>query len=122
MSSPTILISHSDNTLVTLISNIAGNINYQCHIISISSYFYTEYKTLKPDLILHDFFMESLDGIELVRWLIEQGNRAGVILATGKKLELTKAASVLAARANLFPVTILPIPASRSDIQSALEP
>ena len=64
--------------------------------------------------------LEDFDGIEMIQWLIQQGNTAKVVLAVEKGMVFAQAAIDIADAADLFQVSILPLPASRDGVTKAM--
>ena len=53
------------------------------------------YETFAPTLIVLDIVMPRTDGIELIKWLIERGATASIIVASGYNALYAKMAATL---------------------------
>ena len=117
---PKILICHDDADFAIAACETATNSGFQPVAINDGRQFKTAYNDHRPALILHEFFTEFLDGIELVKWLVEQQNRSPVVLTINRQISLTRAAVALARNADLFALSILIRPASDVELADAL--
>lgn len=121
MSGAGILTVQTDQNFNQIVAEIAKENGCTANVSLNGKTFANDYERIRPTVILYDFFTEFLDGIELTSWLIENDNTARVILTADHSLVLTRAASALAKRANRFPLSILPCPASRDEILASLK-
>lgn len=115
------LIGHEKPPVIALARSFADRNGFEARVITSGRSFSTEYNAAPPVLILYEFFMEHLDGIELVQWLIDQKNTAKVVMTAASSLNVTGAATEIARNAGLFPLTVLHWGATEADILDALE-
>ena len=121
MSASNILIVHNDPSFILDVTQIVEEIGCQAIALSDARHFQGAYATNQPQLIIYECFSEYCDGIELTQWLIDQNNKARVVLTASKMLEVAEVAVTIAEAANLFPLSILRCPASRDEIMFSLK-
>ena len=78
------------------------------------------YRQFGPTVIVLDIVMPDMDGIEIIQWLVANGNTVPVILATGYNPDFAKAAEVLGMIEGRFSITTLAKPISLSELEVAL--
>jgi DNA-binding response OmpR family regulator len=118
---PVLLIVQQDQAFAIVIADIATQCGYKTHIIEISKELPGKYREVRPKVILMELLMPDFDGIEMVKWLIEEQSRSKVLMMARRGPSLARPAVVLAAISNLFTVTILPQPLSDENIRAALQ-
>ena len=114
------LIGHEKPPVIALAQSFACQNGFEPRVITNGRFFSTEHRAAPPALILYEFFMEHLDGIELVQWLIGQKNTAKVVMTAASSVNVTGAATEIARIAGLFPLTVLKWGATEADILEAL--
>jgi CheY-like chemotaxis protein len=81
--------------------------------------FMKHYQDLKPDAIVLDIILPNADGIELVRWLANNGFDGRLAVVTGHNPRYARAAEALG-HASGMKVTILTKPVNVVDLREAL--
>jgi len=117
-----LLIVQDDHAFASATAKIAEELGYETLTIHSSTDFYQAYSLIRPAVIVMELLMQEVDGIEMVRWLIKQNNRAAVIMTVKSKPLLAEAAVALVKHANLFNITVLHQPLNSDDIREILIP
>lgn len=121
LTNPVMLIGHNDAETIEIASGFADRNGFRPCVELDELKFTRAYIENPPTLILYEFFTDYLDGIELVRWLIEEKNTARVVMTAASNLNVTAAAVAMAQHAGLFSLTVLPPGVSDSHLLAALE-
>lgn len=75
---------------------------------------------VRPAIIILDMVMPDMDGIEMVRWLAQEGYAGGLILVSGFAATYMKAAATLARARGVKNVRVLEKPVAVADLREAM--
>ena len=93
---------------------------YDVTVVNDPHSFKKSYESTRPDRIVMDIIMPDIDGIELVEWLISEGNEAPVLIVTGYNPHFAEAAKVFAKVRGRFQVSTLTKPMRIDALAQAL--
>jgi DNA-binding response OmpR family regulator len=108
-----------DESILSIISDVAIGLGFEVSAISDSARFMTTYVRVKPHVITLDMMMPDMDGIEVIRWLSDVGSPARVIILSGHSTFLRLGGKLADARGTLS-TTLLRKPFALSDLRAAL--
>lgn len=103
-----------------LFRRIAEGEGYEVHLAPSALEARAVLAEVRPDVIILDMVMPDMDGIEMVRWLGDQGYAAGLILVSGFAATYMKAAATLARARGMEEVRILEKPVSVEELRNAI--
>ena len=78
-----LLVIDDEPDIARFIGTVAEGLGYEITITSDAETFKDAYKTQKPDVIVVDVVMPKIDGIELVKYLGQNGCDARVLVISG---------------------------------------
>jgi DNA-binding response OmpR family regulator len=114
------LLVVDDHVEITdLIREIAGDDGYDVHTLNQSARFFDQFAQIRPEIVCIDIHMPDVDGIEILRWLSDNGSNARVIILSGGDPLFTKVAERIAAAASLDVRTLVK-PFSLGDFREIL--
>ena len=102
------------------VREVAEGLGFEVTIVNQSLKFKSTFEAIKPTMIVLDIVMPDIDGIELIEWLADVGNEAGVIIVTGYNPHFAEAAKVFAEVKGRFLVTSITKPVSLAALSAAL--
>ena len=108
-----------DESILSIISDVAIGLGFEVSAISDSARFMTTYVRVKPHVITLDMMMPDMDGIEVIRWLSDVGSPARVIILSGHSTFLRLGGKLADARGTLS-TTLLRKPFALPDLRAAL--
>lgn len=117
-----ILVVDDDNEILNVIRTVAESAGHIVEVVNHGGRFMTAYVRTKPDIIVLDVVMPDVDGIELIRWLVDVGCTARIIITSGAHGGgYGEMAGSLARAAGVANVVTLPKPFHIRDLRSVLQ-
>jgi len=120
MAEKRLLVMDDEPDFSEFVREVAEGLDYEVTVINQSVKFKATYEDVKPTMIVLDIVMPDIDGIELIEWLADVGNEAGVIIVTGFNPHFAEAARVFAEVKGRFLVTSITKPVALADLSAAL--
>jgi hypothetical protein len=80
---PSALIVQSSRERSEALSEVLCRLGYRCELAEDPRDFQRRYDEGEYEILVFDLFMESMDGIEIVQWLIGKSNRTNALLTSG---------------------------------------
>lgn len=120
MAEKRLLVMDDEPDFSEFVREVAEGLDYEVTVINQSIKFKATYEDVKPTMIVLDIVMPDIDGIELIEWLADVGNEAGVIIVTGFNPHFAEAARVFAEVKGRFLVTSITKPVTLADLSAAL--
>lgn len=121
MSDRRLLVVDDQPDFANVVRRLGEHQEYVVETLSDSRGFEEAYHRFDPSVIVLDIFMPEIDGIEIIRWLAESGNRTPVILTTGYDVHFAEAARLLGSLGGGFSITTLEKPFGLAAMAAALE-
>ena len=121
MTSLSILIVDDDVQFGRLVNRVVSDMGHKVEQISSSREIMQRYAECAPDVIFLDIFMPELDGVEIAKWLSEQGFGGRLIFMTGHDPAFLTAAKGVVEDRIAASIATLEKPARVAEIRSALE-
>jgi DNA-binding response OmpR family regulator len=90
-----LLVVDDEPEIREIIRRAASGLDYDVETTENASEFKKAYESFDPTVIVLDIVMPQTDGIELIKWLIECGATAGIIVASGYNPLYAKMAATL---------------------------
>jgi len=116
-----ILAVDDNRDILDLIRRAAEADGHQVETASTAAGFMVAYSRLDPEVVLLDVVMPGMDGIELIRWLVDIQSSARIIVMSGDLSgPYTEMAGALAKANGLQSVTLLPKPFRVKELCSAI--
>jgi DNA-binding response OmpR family regulator len=78
-----LLLVDDDPDIVEFISTVAEQQGYEVCSICRPSDFFESFKTFKPSALMLDLAIPDIDGIEIMRWLADEGCRTPIVIISG---------------------------------------
>ena len=111
-----------DNTfLARAIERVARACGFDVNVTTTAAEFRERYREWMPDLLGFDLAMPGGDGIELIRFLADEGCRAPILITTGYERRVLDAAARLGRERGLNIAATLEKPFSVETLRAALE-
>ena len=83
MKRPRLLLIDDEPFLAEFLANAAGDAGFDPVITAEDEHFRREFTENRPDVVALDLGMPGMDGVELLRFLADQGYRAPVFIISG---------------------------------------
>jgi DNA-binding response OmpR family regulator len=83
MRQPRLLVIDDEPALAEFVAQVAGDCGFEPILTADDSSFRDAYRSRKPDIVVLDLGMPGMDGVELLRFLADEGNRAPVLIISG---------------------------------------
>jgi DNA-binding NtrC family response regulator len=115
-----LLVIDDEQEFADFIVDIARDAGYDAVSASNGHQFRELYTARKPDVVVSDIVMPGTDGIEIIRWLMEQNSRTRILIASGYGLAYANAAKTLGESQGRLSITILPKPVKASALRNFL--
>ncbi|MFQ5472952.1 MAG: response regulator, partial [Dehalococcoidia bacterium] len=103
-----------------LVRRVAEQMGYDVKVVTRSREFPEAYKTMCPTDILVDVVMPDVDGIELMKWLAQEGCDARLTVITGYSTDYAKMTEKIGRASGLNLATSLTKPMTIEDLRNAL--
>ncbi|MEQ8347314.1 MAG: response regulator [Sneathiellaceae bacterium] len=121
MAEPTDVIVVDDETdFAEFVATVAAGLGFAVRIAGSGAALRALYRERRPDLVVLDIVMPDEDGIEIARWLQEEGYDGGLILISGHNPLYLKMAAVLRKVAGKSPPAVLRKPVRLAELREAL--
>jgi CheY-like chemotaxis protein len=120
MSQRRLLVVDDEPDFIRVVSEVAADLGYAVHACAQSKDFRKVYAEFGPTHILLDMVMPDVEGFEIIRWLVKEGTRAKVIVATGYNPKYMDMAQLFGADGGIPSVTTLIKPVSVVDLRASL--
>ncbi|MFQ5785106.1 MAG: response regulator [Alphaproteobacteria bacterium] len=114
------LVVDDDPGFGKLVRRVAERMGYDVEVVTRSREFPEAYKTMCPTDILLDVVMPDVDGIELMKWLAQEGCDARLTVVTGYSADYAEITVKFGRDNGLNLVAGLTKPASVDDLRRAL--
>ncbi len=121
MSTRRLLVVDDEPDFADVVRRVGERKDFVVETVSDSRNFEKIYQRFDPSVIVLDIVMPDVDGIEIVCWLVANGNTSPVILITGYNPDFAKAAEILGSIKGRFPIASLAKPISLAELEAALE-
>lgn len=115
-----LLVVDDDPGFGKLVRRVAERMGYDVEVVTRSREFPEAYKTMCPTDILLDVVMPDVDGIELMKWLAQEGCDARLTVVTGYSADYAEITVKFGRDNGLNLVAGLTKPASVDDLRRAL--
>ncbi len=120
MAAERVLIVDDEPDFLRIVRKAAEDVGHECRGTTSPAEFKRFYAEFRPTIVVLDMVMPDMDGIDLITWLVQQGNEARIILISGKNPIYTRSAKILADRRGQAAVTTLPKPVRLTELRRAL--
>ena len=115
-----LLVIDDEPDIGSFIKTVAESCGYEVTITSDSESFKKEYSSLRPDVVALDLAIPNTDGIELLRFLAEEGCDARVLIISGFDQRVLESAWRLGSARGLRMAGMITKPARVADLRSLL--
>ena len=115
------LLAIDDNEdILNLVETVAKSAGFSTQTLSSSLEFQEAFSCFKPDVVAVDVLMPRMDGIEIIRWLVDAGFAGRVIVMSGNPDYCRMAVAI--GNAITHQLTIIPLdkPFRAADLRTAL--
>lgn len=116
-----VLILDDESEFAQYVVKVALGLGYEARATTSSKEFKQAYAQEKPDTVVLDIIMPEEDGIEVVRWLGNQGYSSHVIVISGYSPRYLRAARVLGEQSGRMKISQLQKPTKLADLRAALQ-
>ena len=121
MLQPRLLLIDDEPALADFLANAARNTGFEPVITSEDAQFRGEFVASRPDMVALDLGMPGMDGVELLRFLAEQGYSAPVLIVSGFDRRVLESAFRLGEALGLVMVGPLEKPMRLEELESELQ-
>ena len=83
MAQPRLLLIDDEPVLADFLASAAGEAGFEPIVTAEDSQFRDEFLKNRPDMVALDLGMPGMDGVELLRFLADEGYRAPVLIISG---------------------------------------
>ncbi len=90
-----LLIIDDEPQIGIVMRRIAENCGFEVEITTEADTFKRAYAAFQPDAIILDLAVPGMDGIELLRWLADEGCAASILIASGFGSRVIESAKLL---------------------------
>lgn len=115
-----LLIVDDEPDFCNFVALVGEGIGYRVSKVTDPLRFADAYRKDKPDCIVIDMVMPSLDGFELLKWLVSEKSSAKILIVTGHNPHYAKAAQLQSVAKGLSQVKTFTKPISVSKLRAAL--
>lgn len=114
MTAKRLLVIDDEPEFAEFVRKVGSSLGYDVEVTTYGGAFMRVYETFDPTVIVLDIVMPQIDGVELVRWLIERRSSARLIVITGYNPDYARLAGKLGQDRGLQSVTTLTKPVTVS--------
>ena len=115
-----LLVIDDQKDFADLVVLVGAQLGYMARATTTADEFKASYQADPPDVIVLDIVMPEQDGIELMRWLVTQGCRARIIIASGYDPVFANAAKTIGEFTGRLSVAFLQKPVKLADLRAQL--
>lgn len=83
MRQPRLLVIDDEPTLAEFVAQVASDCGFQPVLTADDRSFRDSFRSERPDVVVLDLGMPGMDGVELLRFLADEDNRAPVLIISG---------------------------------------
>lgn len=116
-----LLVIDDEKSITTIVSRIASAHGYDVLVVNDPAVALETYRGFRPDVVMLDLIMPELDGIDILRALIEAGPPRRIVVMTGFGAGYMRLAQAVAEFGEHPPVIELQKPFRRVDVLAALD-
>ncbi len=116
-----LLVVDDEPEFCRFVNNVATELGYDVAEANNGVDFKRLYSEIQPATIVLDLIMPQTDGIELVKWLVDQHCRAKVIIVSGYDATYTKMAKMIGDEGGVPAVEIFAKPVRLNEFRSSLQ-
>lgn len=120
MTTRRLLIIDDDPEIGRFVQRVAEGCGYEARATERADAFRSAYHSFRPDVIALDLAMPEVDGIELLRFLADEGCRAQLLIISGFDAKVRQAAERLGTARGLRMAGIVPKPMRVADLRALL--
>lgn len=120
MTNSRLLIMDDEPDFAEYIGIVGEQLGYETLKINDSREFKKAYVKFEPDVLVLDMVMPEIDGVELIKWLVDQNAAVKVVIVSGYNPLYSKMAEVLSEAGGLSDVTTLQKPVRIDVLKDAL--
>lgn len=120
MTNSRLLIMDDEPDFAEYIGIVGEQLGYETLKINDSREFKKAYIEFAPDVLVLDMVMPEIDGVELIKWLVDQNAAVKVVIVSGYNPLYSKMAEVLSEAGGLSDVTTLQKPVRIEILKDAL--
>ena len=120
MKQPRLLLVDDEPVLADFVASAARESGYDAILTSDDEQFRSEFIATRPDMVVLDLGMPGMDGIELLRFLAEQGFQSPVLIVSGFDRRVLESAFRLGKAHGLTMVGPLEKPVRLDELESLL--
>lgn len=95
MDAPTLVVLEDDKTFAGRVVDIAADIGFDAAVAPSVAEFKERFDGSRPAVVVMELVLQEHDGLELIRWLFDQGSTAHLIVITGFSRSYARAAEML---------------------------
>jgi DNA-binding response OmpR family regulator len=121
MSAPKrLLVLDDERRFAEHITEVARALGYAAVATNSAHEFQLEYLAAPPDVIVLDIVMPVKDGIEVMRWLVDNGCRARILIISGFSPSFAHAAQVIGESQGHLQITQMSKPVKLAELRARL--
>lgn len=121
MSRTRIVAVDDDRRILRLLKRTCENVGYKVHSVLDAEYFESSFRAFEPSLVFLDLNMHSIDGVALLRFIVEERSDTSVIVTSGVDECLLDDAQSLGLSLGLRMLTPIRKPLMVTDVRRRLE-
>ncbi len=120
MTARRVLIVDDEEAFGRFVGDVASEAGLQAEVTTSAAAFMSAFDRARPDIVVLDLIMPQIEGIELIRWLIEREISVRLIVVTGYSPEYARLAAMMARVTDSLAVTTLSKPVPLATLRRAL--
>lgn len=117
-----LIVIDDEKEFAAFVVDVAKGLGYEAVAADNAHAFRELYAVGIPDVVVSDIVMPGTDGIEIIRWLMEQNARARILIASGYGLAYAGAAKMLGESQGKLSITIMAKPVKAAALRDFLYP
>lgn len=121
MSKPYLVVVDDEPGIGELVCKVANSVGFESESVTHAKTLQKIFATVQPAVIVLDIVMPDIDGIELIRWLIDNDCTAAIILTSGYDKVFLETAQELGEQQGMTIVGSIVKPFSILDLSILLE-
>jgi len=115
-----LLIVDDEPDFAKFVAKVSSDLGYETVTTNAAETFQAAYLAAPPDVIVLDMVMPKMDGIETVRWLVDKGCRARIIIISGYNPVFGNAAQSIGEIKGRLEISQLQKPIRLSELRAVL--